>query len=105
MDKLSTEYKIQLDKLQNYKGESLDTLKYKIQLEKLLETDQSFISAQEKQDLDQTAHKKAEQILNKAIDNYKEPEKKKNISKSTQKSGNPLQIIPPKHLQDDVLVI
>lgn len=105
LDKLSTEYKIQLDKLQNYKGESLDTLKYKIQLEKLLETDQSFISEQEKQDLDQTAHKKAEQILNKAIDNYKEPEKKKNISKSTQKSGNSLQIIPPKHLQDDVLVI
>ena len=105
LEKLSTEHKIQLDKIHNYKGESIETLKYKVELEKLLETDTSFISEQEKQDLNLTAIKKAEQILTSAIDNIDDAKHEKSKPKSENSKINPLQVIPPKHLQDDALVI
>ena len=70
LSNVDNEYKLQLEKLTEYKGESIETLKYKIAVEKALETDNSFISEQEMQDLGSTAEKKAEAILNNAIDSF-----------------------------------
>ena len=99
LEKVSTEHRIQLDKLSNYKGENLDTLQYKIQVEKLLESDGSFISEQEKQELNSTAVKKAKQILNKAIDNYKQISKEDTLETASKVNSF------AKHIADDELVI
>lgn len=64
------EFKKQLQKLYDYKGESHDSLKYKIEVEKMLENDTSFLSEQEKIDLDVSAHREAESIINNAVSNY-----------------------------------
>ena len=99
LEKVSTEHRIQLDKLSNYKGENIDTLQYKIQVEKLLESDGSFISEQEKQELNSTAVKKAKQILNKAIDNYKQISKEDTLETASKVNSF------AKHIADDELVI
>jgi len=66
-----TEFKKHLQKVYDYKGESQDSLKYKIQVEQLLEKDDSFLSDTEKIDLDNSAYKTAETIINDAVNNYK----------------------------------
>ena len=65
-----TEFKKHLQKVYDYKGESHDSLKYKIQVEQLLENDDSFLSDTEKIDLDNSAYKTAETIINDAVNNY-----------------------------------
>lgn len=64
------EFKKQLKKIYDYKGESHDTLKYKIQVEKMIENDDSFLSDTEKLDLDNSAYKTAENIIHDAVNNY-----------------------------------
>lgn len=70
LNSVDNEFKIQLEKLSDYKGENIETLKYKIAVEKALETDNSFISEQEMKTLGSTAEKKIESILNNAIDSF-----------------------------------
>ena len=70
LTKIDNEYKLQIEKISDYKGENIETLKYKIAVEKALEKDNSFISEQEMHELGSTAEKKAETILNNAINSY-----------------------------------
>lgn len=64
------ELKKHLQKISDYKGESYDSLKYKIQVEQMIENDDSFLSDTEKLDLDNSAYKTAETIINDAVNNY-----------------------------------
>ena len=82
LDNIANEYKIQTEKISSYKGENIETLKYKIAVEKALETDNSFISEQEMQELGSTAEKKAEAILNNAINSYETSNHVKNTAKN-----------------------
>ena len=70
LNNVESEYQLQLQKLSSYKGENIDSLKRKINIEKALKTDHSFISKQELSQLKETAHKKTEQILDKAVNTY-----------------------------------
>ena len=70
LNNVENEYQLQLQKLATYKGENVDSLKRKINIENALKTDHSFISKQELDELKETAHKKAEQILDKAVNAY-----------------------------------
>lgn len=79
LDNVSKEYETQFQKLSSYKGENLETLKYKIEVEKALETDNSFISSEEISELISSAHKKAELILNNAINSLGNEQKKKEL--------------------------
>lgn len=64
------EFKKQLQKIYDYKGESQDILKYKIQVENILEKDNSFLSDGEIKDLDNSAYKTAENIIQDAANDY-----------------------------------
>ena len=64
------EFKKQLQKIYDYKGESQDILKYKIQVENILENDTSFLSDSEIKDLDDSAYKTAESIINDAANDF-----------------------------------
>lgn len=77
LNNIDKEFKIQLEKLSHYKGENIDHLKDKIEIEEILKTDHSFLSAEEVKDLDATAKKKAELIMNHAMNNYNASDKKK----------------------------
>lgn len=70
ISKTQKEFKKQLEKIYDYKGENQDALKYKIQVEKMIEKDDSFLSVEEKLDLDNSAYKTAETIINDAVTSY-----------------------------------
>ncbi len=64
------EFKKQLGKLFEYKGENPDLLNYKIQVENLLENDNSFLSETEIKDLNNSAYKTAESIIQEAATSF-----------------------------------
>lgn len=93
LNNIDNEYKAQLQKLAIYKGENLDNLKYKAKIEKILETDHSFLSQEEMQDLDATARKKAQFILKHAISDYQAPVNVENEKLDYIKNSKPKRIV------------
>lgn len=79
LNSIDNEFKTQLQKLSNYKGDNLDTLQYKAEIEEILKTDHSFLSNEEVQELDIAAKKKANSILNHAIDAYNSSNQKQEM--------------------------
>ena len=72
LNKVEEEYSVQLQKLEEYKGENADSLAYKIEVENKLKSDIDALSDEDKQQLEETARQKAEAIINDAINKFNE---------------------------------
>ncbi|MBQ9298069.1 MAG: hypothetical protein IJ223_03390 [Clostridia bacterium] len=77
LNKINDEYTIQLQKLSEYKGENPDSLEYKIAIENKLKEGTGILSEEDKTQLEETAKKKANAIINDAINKMHEPEESK----------------------------